>query len=126
MDTLSQIEARRDDILKQMRAIRSMKRGTINEQYLKVKHKGKTQPVIKGPYYVLSRREGNRTVSERITSMAGLEQAKEDVETHKQFVALCREFEQLTERLGEMERKESGLQVEKKPHRSLSSKTEKS
>ena len=126
MDTVSQIENRRDDILKQMRAIRSMKRGTINEQYLKVKHKGKAQPVIKGPYYVFSRREGNKTVSERITSKAGLEQARQDVATHKRFVALCREFEQLTERLGEVERSESALQVEKKLRRLRSSRTEKS
>ena len=44
MKTLPEIERRRDTLLQEMRLIRSMKRGTINEQYLKVPQKG-SKPV---------------------------------------------------------------------------------
>jgi hypothetical protein len=43
-----------------MRAIRSMKRAGINEQYLKVPHKGKAEPVLRGPYYVMTWHEQGR------------------------------------------------------------------
>jgi len=72
---LPEIEKRRDALLQEMRLIRSMKRGTINEQYLKVPQKG-ANPALRGPYHVLSRREGNKTVSERLTTPAKIEQAK--------------------------------------------------
>lgn len=124
MDTVQQLEARRNAVLEQMRSIRSMRRGTINEQYFKTQLKGIKGTVHHGPYYVLSRREGEKTVSKRLRSGAELEWAKKDVAEHKRFLGLCQDFERLTARLGELERGEQGLEQEKKRFRSPSSKTE--
>jgi hypothetical protein len=124
MDTVQQLEARRNAVLEQMRSIRSMRRGTINEQYFKTQLKGIKGTVHQGPYYVLSRREGEKTVSKRLRSGAELEWAKKDVAEYKRFLGLCQDFERLTARLGELERGEQGLEQEKKRFRSPSSKTE--
>ena len=123
MDPFHQLEQRRDAILEQMRSIRYMRRGTINEQFLKVRHKGKDKTVSRGPYYVLSRTEGGKTVSQRLTSREELIRAQKDVEAHKRFVGLCKEFEVLTERLGQIERESDELRQEKKAPRSRSSRT---
>jgi len=80
--------------------------------------------VRQGPYYVLSRREGAKTVSKRLRSVAELQQAQQDVGEYKRFLGLCQEFERLTARLGELERGEQGFEQEKKRFRSPSSKTE--
>jgi len=124
MDTVQQLEARRNAILEEMRSIRSMRRGTINEQYFKIRLKGKKEMVSQGPYYVLSRREGDKTVSRRLRSAAELEQARKEGVEYKRFFGLCQEFERLTVRLGELEREEGGLEQEKKRFRSPSNKTE--
>ena len=122
MKTIKDIEAKRDALLEQMRHIRSIRPGTINEQYLKVHHKGNKQPVLRGPYYVITRKEGKKTVSERLTNPVELERARLAVEAHKHFVSLCREFERLTEQLGELEQA-GGLDVEKKRRGSRSNRT---
>jgi hypothetical protein len=87
-----------------MRAIRSMKRATINEQFLKVRHQGKAEPVLRGPYYVLSWHEQGKTIGKRLTTAAEVRQARQDLEAHQRFQRLCQEFVRVTERLGELER----------------------
>jgi hypothetical protein len=124
MNAVQQLESRRNAILEEMRSIRSMRRGTVNEQYFKTRLKGRRGIMQQGPYYVLSRREGEKTVSKRLRSAAELEQAQKDVGEYKRFLGLCQEFERLTARLGELERGEQGFEQEKKRFRSLSSKTE--
>ena len=123
MDTVQQLESRRNAILEEMRSIRSMKRATINEQYFKTRLKGRRGMVHQGPYYVLSRREGEKTVSKRLR-VTELEQAQKDVAEYKRFLGLCQEFERLTARLGELERGEQDLEQEKKRFRSPLSKTQ--
>lgn len=103
MTKMNELEERRKTITGQMLSIRSMKRGTINEQYLKVFHQGKKEPVLRGPYRVLSRREGDKTVSVRLTSSSQLERAKRDTEAYQQFLQLCKGFESLTEKMGELQ-----------------------
>jgi len=120
MDTFQQLEARRLALLEEFRSFRSMRRGTINEQFFDVRLKGQAKTVRRGPYYVLSRREGDKTVSRRLTTPEALEQARKDSEAHKRFHALCREFEEVIEKLGELERT---TEQEKKRSKSGSSKT---
>ncbi len=124
MENVQQLEARRNAILEEMRAIRSMRRGSINEQYFPTRLKGRKGIVRLGPYYVLSKREGQKTVSRRLRSAAELEQAQKDVAEYKRFLGLCQEFERLTARLGELERGEPDLEQGKKRSNLLSSKTE--
>jgi len=112
--TVQELEARRNGILEEMRSIRSMRRGTINEQHFKSRLKGKRGIVLQGPYYVLSRREGEKTVSKRLRSLGELEEARREVGAYKRFMTLCREFEELTMRLGEQEKVEPEVEEEKK------------
>jgi len=122
MGIVQELEARRNAILEEMRSIRSMRRGTINKQYFTVPVKGTRKTKLQGPYYVVSRREGERTVSQRLRPVE-LEQAQRDIAAHKRFVLLCREFEQLTTRLAEVEREEPSGQPEKKRRRSSSNRS---
>ncbi|MFH1741157.1 MAG: DUF6788 family protein [bacterium] len=124
MNSIQDLEARRNAILDEMGSIRSMRRGTINQQFLKVPQKGKKEPARRGPYHVLSRNQGGKTVSQRLRSAEELQQAREDLAQYKHFVALCKEFEELTERLGELER-QTQESPEKKRRKSPSSKTRK-
>jgi len=125
METIEAIEGRRAAIAKEMCSIRSLRRGTINEQFVKVRRAGRKEPVELGPYYVLSRNEGGKTISQRVSAGEELEQVRKDVAEHKRFMTLCREFEELTERLGQMERERPQYEREKKRRRLRSSKTKK-
>ncbi len=126
MEGIKQIEERRKEILKEMETIRSMRRGKVNEQFLKGARKGKKEPVYRGPYYVFSRHEkGKGTKSYRLKSQQEVESARRDVEAHKLFQELCREYEELTEELGRLERDGGESSPEKKLRRSRSRRTKK-
>ena len=67
MKMIESIEKRREEIIEEIINISSMRRGTINEQYLKVQRKDK-ESSLRGPYYVLTRKENGKTVSTRVRS----------------------------------------------------------
>ena len=125
MDTVAELMVRRDRIVAQMCSIRSMRQGSVSEQYLKVKGKGKKKAALRGPYYVFCRSERGRTVSSRVRSGEELAQLHRDVAAHKRFVDLCDEFVRLTERLGELERQGDDVEALKKTRKSLLQKTRK-
>ncbi len=119
METAHALEQKRERVLEQMRAIRCMRRGSVTEQYLKVSYYGKRKPFLRGPYWVYTWKEGGKTVGQRL-SREEAEQIKKDIESHKKCVALCKEFEIRTTRLGELE---GAIAPEKKRPRSRSSRT---
>jgi hypothetical protein len=127
MPTIQELESKRDAVLQEMRAIRSMKRGSISEQYLKVRHQGIKEPVTRGPYHVFSRHEPRtgKTVSWRLTSKEAIERARADISSYQRFVALCREYQDLTETLGELEGSLSERGTEKKRRRLSSNRMQK-
>lgn len=117
MKTIREIEDRREVILGQLREIRSLERGTINQHFVPVKKKGRKEPERKGPYYVISRREENKTKGYHLKSEEEVARARRDVEAHHRFRELCREYEELTERLGRLERESGEVTAEKKRRR---------
>jgi hypothetical protein len=119
MPDARQIEARREQILNEMRSIRCLCRGSLTEQFLESPRPG-AEPVKHGPYYVLSWRESGRTKSRRVPreEVAVL---RSHLLERERFAALCREFEALTEQLGQFER--AAFPLEKKLHPSRSSAT---
>jgi hypothetical protein len=122
MNHSEELEARRNALLEQMRSLRSMERGTITEQFFQKVRSGEKKATRQGPYYVFSRRQGDKTLSRRLTSPGELEQARQDVQAYKDFVALCQEFADLTEQMGRLERSDAKLDREKKRHKSSWSK----
>jgi hypothetical protein len=115
MDSLQQLEAQRLAILDSLKSIRSVRRGSITEQFFPVRRQGQKQTVRRGPYYVFSRHQGSKTVSQRLTTPEALQQAREDVEAFKRFQALCRDYERLTEKLGALERETAQEKKRLKP-----------
>ena len=117
MNNLDEIEAHRKALLHQMEALRSMKRGTVAEQFLKVRLKDHMEPALRGPYFVFVRKEKGKNRSQRLTSPEQVRQAREDVANYRLFEELATEFAQLTERLGELERAaaDAGEAIKKKP-----------
>lgn len=95
MFSIQDLKNRKLKILDQIGNIQYMRRGTINEQFLKVPQKG-AEPAVRGPYYVLSWNEDGRTRSVRIKP-SELEQIRQDVEAYKHFQALTKEFIEITE-----------------------------
>jgi len=122
MGRIQELEKRRDEVLEHLRSIRSMKQGSINKQYFPATRGGKRTQELLGPYYVLSRKEGAKTVSRRLKGTE-LKQTQQDVEQYKRFMGLCKELGQLTIQLGEFERQAPYLEEKKKPRRSPSSRT---
>jgi len=112
MDTVQQIEQRREAVLVQMRQIRSMRSGSITEQSVMVRHKS-GPPVRRGPYFVFCSSRKGKTISRRVSAEEA-ERVRGEIATHKRFVELCREFERLTEQLGQLERGGAGPGQEKK------------
>ena len=97
MKTVESIEKRREEIIQEIKNISSMRKGTINEQYLKVPHKNK-ETSIQGPYYVLTKKENGKTISVRISNN-DVEEIKKETEQYKKFCFLTSEFASITEEL---------------------------
>jgi len=124
MEEVRSLEERREQILQEIGEIRAMRKGSIYEQYLKVKQKGQEEPVLRGPYWLYTRKERGKTVGERL-SQAEAEKFRAEVEAFHRFRSLGDEYAKITERLGELEREMGDESQEKKQRKSRWKKTRK-
>ena len=124
MTQILNLERRREQILQEMREIRAMRKGSVTQQHLKVRLKGQDKPVLRGPYWLYTRKERGKTVGRRVSSEAA-ERLQEEVAAWHRFQELCQEYAQLTQQLGELERGLGEGSQEKKLRRSRSRKTRK-
>ncbi len=102
MTEIKRVEARREEILKEMRSLRGMRRGSVMEQYLRVKVRGGKEGELRGPYWLYTRKEKGKSVGKRL-SESEARRYRQEVDSFHRFQALCREYADLSERLGELE-----------------------
>lgn len=126
MTRIHDLEARRKQVLTELAAIRSLRKGSLNEQWFPILRNGKKTGEVRGPYFIWSYKVGKKTVSERIKDQAAVTWAKENTGNYRRFKELCAEFEELTAELGELERKKGrGADLLKKRLKSRSNKAKK-
>jgi hypothetical protein len=119
---IERLERRRVQIIKEMSSIRTMRKGSVTEQYLKVPHKGKRQPALRGPYFLYTRKEKGKTVGRRLNKEQAY-QFRQQVEAFHRFQALGKQYAEISERLADLATVAEASGLEKKRPRSPSSKT---
>jgi hypothetical protein len=85
------LEQQRPAILRQLSDLRELRRGSITEQFLTVKHADGSQ-VQHGPYPLLTRKAAQKTVSVRLTD-------PDLVSLYRQQIQALREFETVVDQL---------------------------
>jgi len=98
MKEIAALEEKREQILHEIRDIRSMRKGSVTEQYLRIPHKGIKEPAVRGPYWVYTRKEHGKTVAKRLNHTEA-DIVREEVEAYHRFQSLCREYAETTEKL---------------------------
>ena len=101
-----------------------MRKGSVIEQFLKVKHKGRQEPVLRGPYFLYTRKEKGKTVGKRLKKDE-VQRYRQDVEAYHRFQGLCDEYALISEQIGDLERQETADAQEKKLPKSRSKRKKK-
>lgn len=121
---IAAIEDKRRKVLEELASIRALRPGSVSEQFLKVPHKGKKDPAVRGPYFLWQYWVEGKARRERLRTAEEVAVARREVAQYKRFVALCKELEALTRHLGELERARGvALEAEKKRPKSSRSRT---
>ena len=107
MTRIQELESRRKEVLHKLAAIRSLRKGTLNEQWFPVVRNGKKTKKLRGPYFVWSYKVGKKTVSERLKDEQGIALARQDAANYRRFRELCGELEKLIAELGQAERQQT-------------------
>lgn len=98
------LEEKRQALLGQLSDIRTLRKGSLNEQWFPSVKDGKKTQELRGPYYVWTSKKNNKTVSERISGEDDLSRARQDEANYKRFREVCQQYESVAQELGELER----------------------
>jgi hypothetical protein len=85
------LQQQRQQLLQQLSGLEELRRGSLTEQFLMVKRKDGSR-VKRGPYPLLTRKHGRKTVSLRLTDPAL-------VPLYRQQIQALRQFETVVDRL---------------------------
>ena|SRR2546426_3350868 len=94
--SLSQLEARREQILQQIKAIDRLRRGSLSRQFFKKRRSRSKAP--QGPYYVLQGYVQGQKFSQRVPAHQAA-QLQPLVANYKRFEELAEEFVSVTDQI---------------------------
>jgi hypothetical protein len=97
----SNLEQQRQGLLRQLTDLRELRRGSLTEQFLTVKHADGSS-VKRGPYPLLTRKEASKTVSHRITDPALVPLYRQQIQAMRQFEGVIDQLVRLGEQLGDL------------------------
>jgi len=106
MSRLPKLRALRQELLGHISAIEEMRRGSVVRQFLKVKLKGRKEPVLSGPYALYSRKKKGKTEARRLPDPAEVRRLEEQVENYHAFRRLCSRLVEVSEEICDEKDKE--------------------
>jgi hypothetical protein len=112
MEELERLEQRQQAILEEMSKINTMCPGSVAQQYLKGKKKGQSEPVLRGPYWIHTRRVKGKSVSVRLQGEEAT-RVQQLVDNYHRFQELVREYASIGEEIADLH-KAGGMEPRKK------------
>ena len=106
------LEQQRQGLLRQLSDLRELRRGSLTEQFLTVKHADGSK-VRRGPYPLLTRKQAKKTVSLRINDPALVPLYRQQIQAMRQFESVVDQLVRVGEQLGDLAVAEV---VQKKTH----------
>jgi hypothetical protein len=97
----SNLELQRQALLRQLADLREVRRGSLTEQFLTVKHADGSK-VKRGPYPLFTRKEANKTVSVRLSDPLLLPLYRQQIQAMRQFESVIDQLVRLGEQLGDL------------------------
>ena len=97
----SNLEQQRQGLLRQLADLRELRRGSITEQFLTVKHADGCL-VRRGPYPLLTRKDAKKTVSVRVTDPALVPLYRQQIQTRREFERVVDQLARVGEQLGDL------------------------
>ncbi len=95
------LEQQRQGLLRRLADLRELRRGSLTEQFLTVKHADGSK-VRRGPYPLLTRKEAQKTVSLRVTDPALVPVYRQQIRTMREFESVVDQLVRVGEQLGDV------------------------
>jgi len=99
MSQLPKLRQERHEIVGHITSIEEMRRGSVTRQFLKSKHKGRTEPILIGPYALYTCKKRGKTVGRRLRDQEEIRRLEEQVEKYHVFRRLCSELVDVSEQI---------------------------
>lgn len=95
------LQQQRQRLLQQLSGLQELRRGSLTEQFLTVKRKDGSR-VKRGPYPLLTRKQGQKTVSLRLTDPALVPVYRQQIQAMRQFETVVDGLVQVGEQLSDL------------------------
>lgn len=95
------LQQQRQRLLQQLSGLQELRRGSLTEQFLMVKRKDGSR-VKRGPYPLLTRKQGQKTVSLRLTDPTLVPLYRQQIQAMRQFETVVDGLVQVGEQLSDL------------------------
>jgi hypothetical protein len=97
---IHQLQQQRQQVLTQLQQLPPLRRGSVSQQFVEATRKDGTK-VKRGPYFIYSYKDRQRTISRYLRDSAQIQQYREQIQAFRQFQRLTRQLLVLGEKLSE-------------------------